>query len=252
MEQAMRGKRRVAIVLLTTVALTVLGGGLWYIVHLSSGDQPPRPLRWEQNARLDRGFRLISVPQGPGSKAPPLEEVWRNLFQDMSKDPETKKLIAHLLGEAPYQFVALDADEKAAEEALPKIPPAEHIIILGVRVHPTWSERWRHSDGTRPAVLRVGPETPEADKYVRCVDVGLTLAYLEHSPSGKVRVNNVQILAANEYLLRHRLGCLLCTELTTDADTFRAVVGSTEGARAYHDREIDEYLTTRHLPPLPK
>src|SRR5262249_28198385 len=163
---------------------------------------------------------------------------------------ETRKLIAHLLDGAPYQFVVLDANEKAAEEGLPKVPPAEHIIILGVRVHPAWSERWCHSDGTRPSVPRPGPGTPEAATYVRCVEVGLTLAYLEHSPSGKVRVNNVHILAANEYLLRHRLGCLLCTELSPDE--FRAIVGSAEGARAYHARAIEEYLTTSHLPPLPK
>jgi hypothetical protein len=243
----MRGKRCVAAVLLTTLALAGLGGGVWYIVHVTSDHQRPRPLQWTQNARLDRGFQLISVPQDPAGKIPPLEEVWRDLFPNMAKDAETSKLIAYLLGGAPHQFVVVDADEKAA---LPTVPPAEHIIILGVRAHPTWNESWRHSDGARPSISQPGPQTPQAEKYVRCVEVGLTLWHLEHSPSGRAESKIVQLLAANDYLLRHRLGCLLCAELTPDV--FRAIVGSAERARAHHAREIEEYLTRSHLPPLPR
>jgi hypothetical protein len=231
--------RRVATVLLITLALAALGGGVWYIVHHSSGDQRPRPLQWSQNARLQRGFQLIPVGQGPAAKAPPLEEVWRDLFPRMARDAQTKELIGDLLGWAPYHLVILDADETAAEENLPRTPPAERAIILGVRPSPKWSESWRHADGTGQSASRPGPETPQADKYVRCLEVGLTLVYLEHSPAGHAEIKNVQLLAANEYLLRHRLGCLLCTELSPE--DFRAIVGSAEGARAYHAREIEEY-----------
>jgi len=167
----------------------------------------------------------------------------------MSKDAETRKLIGHLLGGAPYQFVVLDTNEKAAVEALPTVPPAERAIILGVRPSPKWSERWRHPNGNESA-SRPGPENPDADKYLRCVDVGLSLAYFEHSPSGRAEVKNVEVMAANEYLVRHRLGCLLCAELSPEE--FRAIVGSAEAARAYQAREIEEYLKRSHLPPLPK
>jgi hypothetical protein len=176
--------------------------------------------------------------------------VWRDLFPKLSRDAETRQLIGRLLGRAPYQFVVLDADEKAAEEALPKVPPAEGAIILGVGPSPKWSARWRHPNGMWQAARRPGPEDPEADKYIRCLDVGLTLAYLEHSPSGGAEIKNVQILAANEYLARHRLGCLLCMELT--AEEFQAVVGSAEAARAYQARQIEGLLKRSRPPLLPK
>jgi hypothetical protein len=157
----------------------------------------------------------------------------------MSKDAATRQLIWDLLGRATYQLVVLDADEKAAEDALPKVPPAEGAIILGVGPSPKWREKWRHPNGVWQSSVRPGPENPEAHRYVRCLDVGLTLAYLEQSPSGTAEIKNVEILAANEYLVRHRLGCLLCTELP-DED-FRAIVGSAAAARAYPAREIEKW-----------
>jgi hypothetical protein len=231
--------RRVALVVVAVLALGALGGGLWYVVHLSSQETPPKPLRWAQNARLHRGFQLIPVPQDPSEKAPPLEEVWRDLFPKMAKDAQTRQLIGEMLGRTPYQFVVLDSDEKAAEDALPKLPPAEGAIILGVGPSPTWREMWRHPNGVWQSSTRPGPDSLEADQYIRCLDVGLTLAYLEHSPSGMAEIKNVEIMAANEYLVRHRLGCLLCTEL--NEEDFRAVVGSAEAARAYEARQIAQW-----------
>jgi hypothetical protein len=238
MKRTMRDARRVALVVLTVVALA---GAAWYIVYLFSRDQQQvTPLQWTQNARLQRGFQLIPVPVDPPAKAPPLEQVWRDLFPRMAKDAETNRLIKYLLDGAPCQFVVLDADEKVAEEALPKVPPAEGALILGVRPSPTWSEKWLRRNGTGQTTTQPGPDNPEAGNYVRCLDVGLTLAYLEHSPSGSVQIKNVQLLAINEYLVRHGLGCLLCAELRPE--DFRAVVSSAEGARAYQAREIEEYV----------
>ena len=235
----MGDKRRVGLLVVVALAVGALVGGLWYIVNLSSRERPSRPLRWAQNARLHRGFQLIPVPQDPGAKAPPLEEVWRDLFPKMSKDAKTRQLMGDLLGRTSYQFVVLDADEKAAEEALPKVPPAEGAIILGAGPSPKWREMWRHPNGLWQSSKRPGPENPEADQYIRCLDVGLTLAYLEHSPSGSAEIKNVELLAANEYLVRHRLGCLLCTEL--GSEDFQAIVGSAEAARAYQVRQIEKW-----------
>jgi hypothetical protein len=76
-------KRRVGLVVVVALAVGLLVSGFCYIVNLSSRDSPPMPLRWAQNARLHRGFQLIPVSQDPAVKAPPLEEVWRDLFPKM-------------------------------------------------------------------------------------------------------------------------------------------------------------------------
>jgi hypothetical protein len=242
----MKGNRRIAVVLLGVLVVAAVGGGVWYFVIRDSRDQGTGGLQWTQNARLTRGFLLVPVPVTPPAKAPPLEEVWKDLFPNMAKDAETKKLMGELLGGVPYEFVVLDPDEKVPEN-FPSTPPHERAIILGVRPGASTSAVWRSPNGTGERNTRPGPETPEADKYIRCLDVRLTLIYLEHSPSGGADIKNVEILAANEYLIRHQLGCLLCTELTPVE--YRAITGSADGARAHQTRELDEARKQLGLPP---
>jgi hypothetical protein len=191
---------------------------------------------------------LVPIPDAAAGKAPAPEDAWRDLYAGMSRDAETQRLIRHLFGGVPTQFILLDADKEAAERALPEAPPTRRAVVLGVRPTPLLNETWRHPRSwTSPN--RPGPETLEADKFVRCHWVSLDYAFQAELASLREEIHGggVLILAVNEYLFRHRLGYQVC--LIGD---FGTQGGSADEVRSRLTGALEKHLERHGLPPLPK
>jgi hypothetical protein len=173
----------------------------------------------------------------------------------MAQDPDTQKLIKQLLGGVPVEVVALDAGQQLNDKALPSVPPCERAVFVGIcplSLHRV-QQLWIRPDGSYVPYL--GPaKLPKDAKRVSYLEVQMSWAFRAHLPSLKQKIDyfSVLFLAANDYLLRHRLGCQIQHSLGPRREPGETIVATAEAARAAQDEKIEEYQKQYKLQPLPK
>jgi hypothetical protein len=261
------GVARKTTFLLVVLLLVGTAAGLWYFLDPWFGDRDPGPpkapgpkvLEWTQDASF-RGIPgyLVPVEQGAPGKMPPLEEVWKGLYPGMTKDADTRKLMEHLFGGVPVEFVFLEGDR-----ALPEAPRAARAVFLGVRpTRPADIQKTRHyPNGAFFNPPPPGIKFPMPDKVIDCLQVTLSwvyraeLGFPKGGPGGlEHQIDSLPVLfmAINEYLLRHRLGCQLLHTVLPGRKDRQSIVEEEGAVRARLEARIEEHRKRYNLPPIPR
>jgi hypothetical protein len=181
--------------------------------------------------------------------------VWKGLLPGMTKDADTRKLIEHLFGGAPCEFVVLEQDQ-----APPKAPSVARGVFLGVRrinlaavqksrYTPTGAVFTPPPPGSKLRVHR-GPNF----KVIDCLRVTLSWEYLAELPRQEIGIDSLPVvfIAINDYLLRHRLGCQLQHAIFPLRQSGESIVEAEGEVRAALQARIEEHLKRYNLPSMPK
>jgi hypothetical protein len=162
-------------------------------------------------------------------------ELWRNLFNGMANDPETRDLLIRLHAGHPVEFVVLDAD-KAEDSAALTAPPREG-YAFAMRVADT-SLREEHSGTiTVPGrVIAYGRTVLIKDGVVLAASdiVGAVAEASRNAPTPGEPLD----LAMQDYLLRQAPGWTVIGGPVFDSETLPA---SAQEQRKALDVRIKEY-----------
>jgi hypothetical protein len=112
---------------------------------------------------------------------------------------------------------------------------------------------WIRPDGSYVAYVGLA-KLPKDAKRVSYLEVTMSWAFRAQLPSLKQKIDyfSVLFLAANDYLLRHRLGCQIRHGYEPRREHGKTIVATAEAVRAALDEEIEEYQKQYKLQPLPK
>ena len=177
-------------------------------------------------------FHLRPLKPDAQAAADKANEVWRDLFPRMAKDPKTLELLKHLHADLPVEFVILDAKQAQDKAALTAPPPDGTAVVM--RVADISRKEEKSKAGTVPVRVIAYSRVILIKDAAAPGDLGALAENVKDEPSPGGPLG----LAMEDYVQRHAPGWAVIGGPFFEDEK---LPGSAEGQRRDLDQRIKQY-----------